>query len=128
MAVPTESNVMSMYSDLLAASLDESLVLEDAPAGEMLVMLLASRDRLTGSSQPALAPKSAADLAVHLAYDRALITFCRARGIESDPSRFSDLHHERSRLEGELERMGVDLKSLAAATPKNDARSIGHPR
>ena len=119
---------MVMHSELLAASLDESQTPEDAAAGEMLVMLIASRRRLTGDSQRALAPKSAADLAVHLDYDRALITFCRARGIESDPSRFSDLHHERSRLEGELERMGVDLKSLAAATPKNDARSIGHPR
>ena len=103
---------MAMYRDLLAASLDESQVGEDTPPGEMLVRLLDSRRRLVDSSAPGRPPRSVGDLAVHLAYDRALVTFCRARGIDTDPSRFSDPHRERRRLEKELVRMGIDIEGL----------------
>ena len=111
MASRSATTLMSMYSDLLAASLDDP-VTPDTPPGELLVELLDCRRRLVASSDPTRPPRSAADLAVHLAYDRSLIEFCRARGIDTDPSRFSDLHRERHRLEDELARMGLELEPV----------------
>jgi len=112
MAAPAELTVMSMYSDLLAASIDNSAPRDEVPAGELLVRLVESRRRLEEGVNPMDPPKSAEDLALHLDYDRALLTFCRARGIDTDPSRFSDLHRERHRLEEELVRVGLDVASL----------------
>jgi hypothetical protein len=119
MTARTDSTVMSMYSDLLAASLEgtspeDTSVPAQAATGEMLVHLLECRHRLVAVADPARPPTSPADLAVHLDYDRALVTFCRARGIHTDPSRFAVLHRERRRLEEELLGLGVDLEALDA--------------
>ena len=98
MAARTDSAVMSMYSDLLAASLEEASGAPEPAGAEMLVHLLECRHRLAAVADPAGPPATAADLAVHLDYDRALVTFCRARGVATDLSRFGVLHRERHRL------------------------------
>jgi hypothetical protein len=116
MTARTDAVTMSMYSNLLAASLEssssEGMSASPQPPEEMLVHLLECRRRLAAACDPGRAPVSADNLAVHLDYDRALVDFCRVRGIDTDPSRFAVLHRERHRLEKALLRIGVDLEAL----------------
>ena len=108
-----ESAMTSMYSDLLAASV--AAMPEDAgdvSAGELLAVLIDARRRLSAAS-PTIGPSTpAAALAAHIDYDVALITFCAARGIVTDPDRFGSPGSERRRLERALAQMGVDLEAL----------------
>jgi hypothetical protein len=51
-------------------------------------------------------------LATEVAYDRALISLCRANGVEVIESRFSHPGEERDRLERALAAAGTDLAAL----------------
>jgi hypothetical protein len=79
---------------------------------ELLTRALECRRRLRAS--PA-STASADDLALQLDYDLALLRLCQARGIDCDPDGFGRPLAERRRLEDELARSGVDLKSFDSA-------------
>jgi len=110
------STMMSMYSDLLAASVSALEDIGDASAGEHLARLIDARRRLSAVA-PTIGPATpAAALAAHIDYDVALISFCAARGIVTHPERFGTPGTERRRLEAELARGGVDLDALESAS------------
>ena len=106
---------MSMYRDLLAASMDQGSAAREvsSSAGELLAHLIECRRALeTASSQHV--GRSVDDLALHIDYDLALVRMCSALGIECEPKGFEHPLHERRRLERELVGQGVDITALEA--------------
>ncbi|HUI03548.1 MAG TPA: hypothetical protein VLZ77_08395 [Acidimicrobiales bacterium] len=111
------STMMSMYSDLLAATLSTRPEEPgDASAGELLAALIDARRRLAAVS-PTVGPSTPTTaLAAHIEYDAALIAFCEARDIDTHPDRFGTPGSERRRLEEELARAGIDVEALTHAS------------
>jgi hypothetical protein len=103
---------MSMYAELLAASLDQRPAEGGQEVGDLLAEVIACRQRLGTSSSAVASPEG--DLASNIDYDLALIRLAAARGIDTDPCGFDRPGEERRRLEQELARRGVDLNELAA--------------
>jgi len=99
---------LTMYSQLLLSALaDETLV--DQPA-ELLARLLGSRRRLLSASEEKL--EVGGDMAANLAYDVALLLFCKSRGIDCDPRQYAHVLVERRRLEAKLAEIGIDVATL----------------
>ena len=99
---------MSMYVELLSTVLDagpdelrDASLVDDAR--DCRERMLVGRLRRGESAYAALASE--------VAYDRALVNLCAARGIDVDPQRFTHPGQERSRLERELAATGVDLRA-----------------
>lgn len=98
-----------MYSYLLSSvngDMSEDL------AGEALVdyALVCRTATLDRGPHPGQSVYSS--LATEVAYDRALISLCRANGVEVIESRFSHPSEERDRLERALATAGIDLAAL----------------
>jgi hypothetical protein len=102
---------MSMYAELLVASLGQSITPGEraSEVGALLAQLLAARLRL-GERQAGAGPEG--DLAANIEYDLALLRLCAARGVDADPRRFDRPGQERARLEGELALRGTVLDEL----------------
>jgi hypothetical protein len=102
---------MSMYADLLAASLPQPIAPGEqvSELGALLALLLAARIRLGERRSGAGAE---GDLATNIEYDLALLRLCAARGVDVDPGRFDRPGEERARLERELALRGMDLGEL----------------
>ncbi len=96
---------MSVYAAILSSVLDDWV---DELSGDALIEFArVCRAQMLGTSPTRDSASTA--LAAELSYDRALIKVCQAYGIEVMPIRFSRPGDERSRLEGELVAIGVDL-------------------
>ena len=107
---------MSMYSELLAASMVDAPDSVTMEPGVLLAQFLACRRRLVTAPSEGSVPAATSDQLTHqLQYDAALLRLCGSLGIESDPADFDDLQTERRRLEDELLRAGVDLSELDEA-------------
>ena len=98
-----------MYVDLLSKALQARS--EEHNADEWLDLALEYRDRMLGSRLQR-GESSGSVLADDVAYDRALIRLCAAKGIGAAPERFAQPVDERRRLEQELAAMDLDLSAL----------------
>ena len=105
-----------MYVELLTSALDEPIEdLEDDALADHALACRADFLRL-GSHQGTSAYTA---LALEVAYDRALLQLCTARGIAVTSARFVHPKEERRRLELELAAAGIDL--VAPAQPTRDS-------
>jgi len=102
---------MSMYADLLAASLGQPITAggQETEVGALLAQVLAARRRL-GDRQAGDGPEG--DLATNIEYDLTLLQLCAALAVEVDPRRFDRPGDERARLERELALRGIVLDEL----------------
>jgi hypothetical protein len=103
---------MSMYSELLAASLanDEEAAGPHAPReGWLLEELLLARRRRQQFGRAMGRSDASSRIAAELEYDRALIGLCRLHDIPCGAARFTYPSQERRRLEEALEAVGVDV-------------------
>jgi hypothetical protein len=100
---------MSMYAELLLSAQDG--LREDLQGEALLCYVLDRRTELL-ASRPVTRASAISALAVEVAYDCALIRLCALKGIQALPADFSHPARDRSRLERELQRVGIDLSSL----------------
>jgi hypothetical protein len=114
---------MSMYAQLLEAALRQRPA-EPAPPDEGVRVALArvaqthrELEQRRGVDQDAEAV--AAELALQIGYDVALVELAQSLGIETGPSRFEQPLQERRRLEGELRELGITVDD-APAGGEND--------
>jgi hypothetical protein len=101
---------MSMYVELLSSALDHWV--DDLSDDALVDYALLCRAEML-SSGFSHAASACALLATEIAYDRALMNLCMARGIEVVATSFAYPREERTRLEWELSRAGLDLAELA---------------
>jgi hypothetical protein len=100
-----------MYADILSSVLNDWV---DELSGEALIdFAQVCRAQMFESASDT----AAVALAAELSYDRALLKVCEAHGIGTSTRRFTRPREERSRLEGELVRIGVDLVSSPGTGP-----------
>jgi hypothetical protein len=122
MTAQARLRMMSMYSELLAASLRSTDPARDGAATTEVALLseLAACRRDLTRARPAEAAGGGADASADIArqvdYDLALIRLCRLRGIDCDPGRFTRPLVERRRLEEALAAAGVELPGSLAAS------------
>ena len=113
--------IMSIYAQLLDKALGQTHHDETSTTGDALAQLLELRHRLganlSGYTGADWAPAAVAD---QLAYDVALIEFCRRLGIEVILTRFGQPQHERTRLEQALVTRGIRLDEFDARTESGE--------
>jgi len=110
--------LMSMYTHILGAALDERPVPAVTPTtAEALAALLQCHTRVgsSASSERRLDWSSIA-LAHQVAYDIALIDLARCVGIAGDPSTFDQPERRRNELKQELEYRGIPVDELEQQT------------
>jgi len=96
-----------MYADILSSVLNDWV---DELSGDALIdfaQVCRAQLRISSRDTAILA------LAAELSYDRALIKVCQAHGIDVTTLRFSHPKQERTRLEGALIAIGIDLVSAS---------------
>jgi len=105
---------MSIYSELLASAEGQRTPEEDGPVvgDAVLSQVLACRSQIDGRPPGVGDDQLIGDLADNIAYDLALVSLCRSRGIGVDLARFDRPLVERRRLEEELKRLGLDVETL----------------
>jgi len=101
---------MSMYVDILSSALDDWV---DDLSGPALVEYALGRRIEMLEAGPHHGETAYASLAFEIAYDRCLIKLCEKNAISVTPTNFAIPKLERSRLEGELSKVGIDLAELA---------------
>ncbi len=101
---------MSMYVDILSSALDDWV---DDLSGPALVEYALGRRIEMLEAGPPHGETAYASLAYEIAYDRCLIKLCEKHAIDVTPTNFTIPKLERSRLEGELTKVGIDLAELA---------------
>ena len=94
-----------MYADILSSVLDDWV--DELSGGALIYFARACRAQMLDSTRDT----AGVALAAELSYDRALLKVCEAHRIDTSPRRFSWPGEERSRLERELESVGIDLLS-----------------
>ena len=107
-----------MYVTLLSGALD--VWDTDLDYETLLDHVLDCREALPPQG-PIGATYSATDLAAEIAYDRALVCLAARHGIDVTPKNFVHPRIERSRLERELARRGVDLTEATLARRNHPA-------
>ncbi len=133
---------MPIYSELLILSSKEEVDV-DAPADpvargdregrgeeadEQLGELRRLRSLVGNPRTAERRPGSAAGrLADQLAYDTALIRYCRRVGIDCSAADFGRPEAERSHLEELLAGRGIELRSRPAADPEGQDPAAGDP-
>ena len=123
---------MSLYSELLAQSLDGTTPADGSPtSGDLLARLLLHRLRLPGplGGRHDGAPGA---VARELAYDAALVRLCRHLRLPTDPSLYRLPRAGRAHHEGLLAVHGIRLEELdryrpdgPGPGPPGDGRSPG---
>jgi hypothetical protein len=100
---------VTMYVDLLARALDDrNLAVGPGSYDALLADLVNSWGQLLACEIRGT-PSAAEALARELSYDGALIRFCHALHVPTEPARFARPSQERARLERALAERGVTV-------------------
>jgi hypothetical protein len=106
---------MSMYTQLLDAALSQLPIDGSGKAREAVSEMQRCRRRLEQGTPDADPDAVSAALALQISYDVALLRVAGLVGIESDPSRFAQPLHERTRLERALAERGIGFSEIGAS-------------